>query len=67
MKIIDNERASTTSQQEKSSEDSCNKALNGVAAISTKSPNPTTMESVKNLFLNGLLLKQLSLHLAVNI
>ena len=61
------ENIKTTSQQERSKDVSFNKFLKSVVAIVAKSPNPTIIESVKNLFLNGLDLKQDSLERAVNI
>ena len=67
MKIIEIEKTKTMSQQEKSSEVSFKRFLISVFAIIVKSPKPTTIDRVKNLFLNGLVLKQHSFERAVNI
>lgn len=67
MKMMDIEKINTTAQQEKSKLVSFKISPKLVVAISVKSPNPTTSDSVKNLFLNGFDLKQLSFVRAVNI
>ena len=67
MNIIEIEKATTISQQEKSSEVSFNNSFKFVRATMIRKPNPTTIDNVKNLFLNGLDLNALSLHRAVNI
>ena len=67
MKIIEIEKTKTMRQQEKSSEVSFKRFLKSVVAIIVKSPKPTTIDRVKNLFLKGLVLKQHSFERAVNI
>lgn len=67
MKIIEIEKTKTMSQQETSSEVSFKRFLKSVVAIIVKSPKPTTIDRVKNLFLKGLVLKQHSFERAVNI
>lgn len=65
--MIDTEHKMTTNQQDVLNFSSCKICPNPVQAIKIKRPNPSKREKVKNLFLKGLLLKQLSFVLAVNI
>ena len=65
--IIETESRKTINQQEKLRLVSFKTFLKEVVAIRARSPKPTTIERVKNLFLNGLDLKQHSFERAVNI
>ena len=65
--MIEMERMNTINQQEKLRLVSFKTFLKEVVAMSASSPKPTTIERVKNLFLNGLDLKQHSFERAVNI
>ena len=65
--MIETENNKTTAQQEKFKISRPRIFRKSVQAMTAKSPNPSTIANVKNLFLNGFDLKQLPLHLAVNI
>lgn len=58
MKIIETEQTKTIVQHDKFSGSSFNKFPSPVVAMTINSPNPTTNDNVKNLFLNGFDLKQ---------
>ena len=61
------EKRITIAQQEKFKGSNFNNFPKLVVAIIVSIANPTTSDNVKNLFLNGLVLKQNSLVRAVNI
>ena len=65
--MMEIENKNTTNQQEKFKSSSPKMFRKFVQAINPSNPNPTTIARVKNLFLNGFVLKQQPLHLAVNI
>ena len=65
--MIDTDSTITTNQHNQSSFVSLSMSDKPVVAISVSKPKPTTSDRLKNLFLNGLLLKQFSFVRAVNI